>query len=218
MKNMGLTDLVLINPKSFPHDEAYTRSSNARDILDNARVVSSMAEALTGCTLAAALTSRRRELAPALITPRAAAAKLVGEAQHSHVALVFGNETNGLSIDEVQLCNVMVTIPTNPHYSSLNVAQAVQILTYECRMAVTDSIENVAEHHPLASHEENEHFFAHLEQTLREIGFLKPHRPKRLMPRLRRLFGRATLEKEEVDILRGLLRAVQTRSATHELE
>lgn len=210
MKNMGLTELYLVNPKSYPDAEATARASGAVDLLERAHVVSSLEEALVGTTIAAALTSRRRELGPELLDARAGAVALTQEARESDVALVFGNETNGLSIDEVRLCNLLVTIPTNPHYSSLNLAQAVQVLTYECRMAVNQSLDNVAEHYPLAGFEDVERFYADLESTLVEIGFLNPRHPKRLMPRLKRLFGRKQLEKEEVDILRGLLKAARS--------
>ncbi|MCB6182523.1 RNA methyltransferase [Leeia sp. TBRC 13508] len=218
MKNMGLSKLYLVNPKHFPDEEATTRASGAADVLENAIVVDSLAKALEGTVVAAALTSRRRELGPELMDARRCAAHLCDLAQTEEVALVFGNETNGLSIEEVSLCNLLVTIPTNPVYSSLNLAQAVQVLTYECRMAINTSVENVVERHQLATHEEIELFYQHLEQSLIEVGFLNPANPKRLMPRLRRLFGRKQLEKEEVDILRGMIKVMQKGKGKNGLE
>lgn len=219
MKNMGLSQLVLVNPKQYPDDEATARASGAVDVLEQAQVVDSLQAGLQGATIVAALTSRRRELGPELVDAREAAQRLTAASRRGEtVALVFGNETNGLSIDELQQCNLLVTIPTNPHYSSLNLAQAVQVLTYECRMAVNRSLANVEEHHPLASHEAVEQFYQHLEAALIEIGFLNPKHPKRLMPRLRRLFGRKQLEKEEVDILRGIVRAMREGKGTDGLE
>ncbi|WP_018149839.1 RNA methyltransferase [Leeia oryzae] len=218
MKNMGLTKLYLVNPKHFPNEEATARASGAVDVLENAIVVDSLAKALEGTVVAAALTSRRRELGPELMDARRCAQHLCGIAQDQEVALVFGNETNGLSIDEVALCNLLVTIPTNPHYSSLNLAQAVQVLTYECRMAINTSLENVVETHQMASFEEMEMFYTHLEAALIDIGFLNPNNPKKLMPRLRRLFGRKQLEKEEVDILRGVVKVMHKGKGKHGLE
>ncbi|GHD70038.1 RNA methyltransferase [Jeongeupia chitinilytica] len=208
MKTMGLTRLYLVNPKEFPSEVAVSLASNAHDLLDNAVVVGSMAEALAGTTLQVAMTARRRELAQPLQTPRQLVPELIAEAQHGgEIALVFGTEMSGLTIDEVQLCNRRVTIPTNPDYSSLNLAQAVQVLCYELRASLLDDVSYLEEQRTLASHEYIELFYRHLEETLTTIGFLRPKAPKRLMPRLRRMYQRIGLEQEEVDILRGILRA-----------
>lgn len=208
MKTMGFRHLYLVNPKEYPSEVARSMASNADDVLDGAIVVGSLEEALAGTSLQVAMTARRRELTQPLQTPRQLVPELIAHAKSdAQIALVFGTEMSGLTIDEVRLCNRMVTIPTNPDYSSLNLSQAVQVLCYELRASVLDDVSYLAEPHKLASHEYTELFFKHLEETLIEIGFLKPAHPKRLMPRLRRLFQRTGLEQEEVDILRGILRA-----------
>jgi tRNA/rRNA methyltransferase len=211
MKTMGINKLYLINPKEFPSDTATALASNADDVLNTATVVSSMEEALAGTTLQIALTARRRELAHPLQTPRQLAPEIIQTIQAGHdIALVFGTEMSGLTIDEVLLCNRMATIPTNPDYSSLNLAQAVQVFAYEIFATLADDVSYLAESRDSATHDALEHFFTHLEETLTTIGFLKPDAPKRLMPRMRRMFTRANLEREEVDILRGWLRATTT--------
>ncbi|QLG87741.1 RNA methyltransferase [Chitinibacter bivalviorum] len=212
MKTMGLTELYLINPKEFPSEVATALASSADDILQNAKVVSSMAEALAGTTMQVALTARRRELSQPLQTPRQIAPSIIRSARAGQeIALVFGAETSGLTIDELSMCSDRVTIPTNPHYSSLNLSQAVQVLTYELRTSCFEAdwvdVQHLEEERDPATHEAMERFFEHLEEVMLKIGFLRPHAPKRLMPRLRRLFIRAELEREEVDILRGILKA-----------
>ncbi|HEY9100730.1 RNA methyltransferase [Chitinimonas sp.] len=208
MKTMGLSRLYLVNPKRFPDPEATTLASRADDILENAVVVSSLEEALAGCTQTVATCPRVHELSVPRHNPRQIAPILVERAaQGEEVALVFGTEMSGLSNEEVRSCNRLVTIPTNPDYSSLNLAQAVQILAYELRCAVDDDISHLEEKPQLAAHDDIERFYVHLEQTLVGLHFLNPDNPKRLMPRLRRMFGRIQLEKLEVDILRGVLNA-----------
>jgi tRNA/rRNA methyltransferase len=208
MKTMGINQLYLINPKTFPSETATALASNADDVLNTAIVVASMEEALVGTTLQIALTARRRDLAHPLQTPRQLAPEIIQTIQSGQdIALVFGTEMSGLTIDEVLLCNRMATIPTNPDYSSLNLAQAVQVFGYEIRASMQDDVSYLTESRDSATHDAMEHFFNHLEETLTTIGFLKPDAPKRLMPRMRRMFTRANLEREEVDILRGWLRA-----------
>jgi len=207
MKTMGLSRLVLVNPKRFPDAQADAMATGAADLLASARVVDSLAAALEGTVSATALTGRRRELATEPLWARAAAADLVATAAQGEVALVFGNETAGLSNEEVALCRRWALIPTNPDYRSLNLAQAVQILAYELRLAALDPgpPPMVSEAGEPASHEEVEALVAHLERAAVASGFLDPAKPKRLMPRMRRMFSRAGLEKEEVNILRGML-------------
>ncbi|GAA5785077.1 RNA methyltransferase [Chitiniphilus shinanonensis] len=208
MKTMGITRLYLVNPKEFPSPVATSLASSADDVLQSAIVVESLGEALAGTTVQVAMTARRRELVQPLGTPRQLAPELLAEARGGgEVALVFGTEMSGLTIEEVRQCNRLVTIPTNPDYSSLNLSQAVQVLTYELFSCLSDDVSHLEEHPKYASHEHVELFLEHLESTLLTIGFLKPYAPKRLMPRLRRLFQRTRLEQEEVDILRGILRA-----------
>lgn len=208
MKTMGLSQLFLVNPKKFPHPEAEAMASGATDVLDGAQVCASLEQALAGCGLVIGLSARKRELSHELITARAAAQQVMQVAGSEQVALVFGTEMSGLSNAELIRCQQLAMIPANPEYSSLNLAAAVQVLAYELRQA--GLIETLPENSsfPPATHDEIEGFYAHLEKTLVDIGFLDPAMPKRLMPRLRRLFARARLEKEEVNILRGILKSI----------
>lgn len=211
MKTMGVSRLHLVNPRAFPHPDAAARASGAADVLERAVVCGSLAEALHGTVLAAALTARRRELAAPMRWPRDAAAELVAGAGQGDVALVFGTEMFGLSNEEVALCQLPVMIPANLDYSSLNLAAAVQILCYELRLAAIESQPApVGEFEP-ARFEDVERFYAHLEKAMTVSGFLDPDNPKRLMPRLRRLFSRTRLEKEEVNILRGMLKSFEKK-------
>lgn len=222
MKTMGLTQLVLVAPGSFPHDIATARASGAIDILTQAQVCDSLAEALADCALVAGMTARRRDLAVPFMWARDAAGELVtasrrleaavGEVNsRPQVALLFGNETAGLSNLELSHCQLGVTIPANPDYSSLNLGAAVQLMSYELRLAALQ----LAQAPPLlecpqpATGAELEGLYAHWEQVAMATGFLDPRQPKRLMPRLRRLFGRARLEHEEVSILRGFLTTIE---------
>lgn len=206
MKTMGLTQLYLVKPCADPDGVGRARSSNARDVLEGAVVCASLAEALEGTVLAAAMTARMRELAPPPKWAREAAPEMVAAAAHGPVALVFGNETAGLSNEEVALCRLPVMIPTNPDYSSLNLGAAVQVMGYELRLAALDPGRPPAPENPPATAEEIRNFYAHLEAAVTQSGFLDPAHPKRLMPRLRRLFDRIDLERDEVSLLRGMLK------------
>ncbi len=209
IKTMGFTQLVLVNPRiegAVRHEEAVAFASGAQDVLENARVVGSLDEALAGCNFVAAMSARLREFSPPRRLPRELAAQLATETG-LQAALVFGNERFGLSNEHVEKCNALLTVPANPAYSSLNLAQAVQILAYECRVAeLGEGLPPTAIgfQGALASTEQVEGMFAHLEQALVAIDFLDPQQPKKLMPRLRRLFARAAMETEEVNILRGI--------------
>lgn len=217
MKTMGFSELVLVNPRSAAvagHEEAIAFASGAQDILAGARIAGSIEEALAGCNFAAALSARLREFSPPVVSPRALAAQLI-DAADVRAALVFGNERYGLPNEAVAKCNVLINIPANPDYSSLNLAQAVQVLAYECRMA---SIEgeagddtNIGFRGTPADVAQVEGMYVHLEQALVAIGFLDPDNPKKLMPRLKRLFSRTQLETEEVNILRGIANQILRR-------
>lgn len=209
MKTMGLSRLHLVEPADFPSGEARARSSNALDVLEGAVVCSSLEEALSGTVLAVAMTARRRELAAPLRWARQGAAEIVAATAAGEVALVFGNESAGLTNEELALCRIPVMIPTNPEYSSLNLGAAVQVMCYELRLAALDPGNAQPPEYEPAPFEEIQRFYAHLEEALTESGFLDPAHPKRLLPRLRRLFDRAGLEKEEVSILRGMLKTFQ---------
>jgi tRNA/rRNA methyltransferase len=209
MKTMGLTQLVLVQPRHFPHPEAQAMASRATDILDGAQVCATLDEALAGTVYAAACTARGRDLSHVVLSPREGAARMIEEARHGPVALVMGPEKYGLTMQEVNACSVIVNIPANPDYSSLNLASAVQVLAYELRLAAMQQALPAQKTYPPAAHEDMELLYAHLEQTMVDIGFLDPAEPKRLMQRMRRLFARARVEREELNILRGVLAAAQ---------
>lgn len=215
MKTMGLSQLVLVAPRRFPDDEATARASGAADVLAQARVCATLEEALAGTLLVAGMTARRRDLAAPFHWAREGAAKLIagmhtaqGQGDYD-VALLFGNETAGLSNDELAHCHLGIMIPANPDYSSLNLGAAVQLMSYELRLAAAAPGEPPCGESLPASHDEVEGLHAHLERVAIATGFLDPAQPKRLMPRLRRLFARARLEHEEVSILRGFLSTIE---------
>ena len=213
MKTMGLSRLYLVNPKVFPHEDARAMASGAADLLESAVVTDSLDAALAGTVMAVAATSRHRDLSHELLTCRQACQRVPEYTAHGDVALVFGTERTGLTIAEVGKCQLIATIPANDVYASLNLAQAVQVFTYELRIACTAIKEAApAPEATLAGHEDIERFYAHLEQVLYDTGFLNPAQPGRLMQRMRRLFARSRLEKDEVSILRGILRAMQEKA------
>lgn len=208
MKTMGLNRLYLVEPQRFPHADADALACDARDLLENARVCASLDEALTGSVIAAGLTARRRDLQNPCLDVREAARRLVEIAATQEVALLFGNEAHGLSNEELNRCQYVISIPTDSAYTSLNVASAVQIMTYELRMATLNAAPITSEAVALAPLEDIEFFYARLEETLKRIQFLDPDHPKRLMPRIRRMFARTQLEKEEFSILMGILKQI----------
>ncbi|MBS1158730.1 MAG: methyltransferase TrmH, group 1 [Proteobacteria bacterium] len=218
MKTMGLSRLYLVTPKQFPDAEADTRATGAVDVLRAATVTATLDEALAGTVFAVALSARQRDLGPAIGAPRETVARLLAEAGLGEVALVFGNETVGLSNEEIFHCQAAVTIPTNPDFSSLNLGSAVQVLSYECRMAAFGEKPPVVAPGvtpfvaPPATNDEVEGLYGHLEAVMTATGFYNPEQPGRLLPKLRRLFGRVRLERDEVNILRGVLASTQVRT------
>ena len=216
MKNMGLSDLALVNPRHFPHEEATARASGATDVLDNAVVVSTLADALEDCVYVAGASARARAIAWPTVQPRECAERLVSESAHGKVAAVFGPEKSGLENEDLDLCHALLTIPTDPSFSSLNLAMAVQVLTYELRVAgKLDEVPPFATEAPPATGEEMQHFYEHLEKVLREVQFLDPDNPRHLMRRMRRLFVRIRPDKNEVNILRGFLTAIERSRETN---
>ncbi|WP_430708817.1 RNA methyltransferase [Ralstonia edaphi] len=229
LKTMGFGEpgsFVLVRPREADaqrHADAVAMASGADDVLAAARVVDDIGEALAGASLTIALTARPREFGPRRIGPRAAAEEVAAllAAPDATVAFVFGNERFGLPNEVVERCHVVTHIPANPAYASLNLSQAVQLIAYEVRMALLagtgtgdtrmDGVGFVGEP---ATAEQIDGMFEHLEQGLVEIGFLDPAQPKKLMPRLRRLFARTQLETEEVNILRGIAKRMLGRRAT----
>ncbi|MDB5810980.1 MAG: methyltransferase TrmH [Betaproteobacteria bacterium] len=209
MKTMGLDALYLVNPRKFPHADADARASGALDVLQNARICTTLADAIGDCVLAVATSSRQRELRHEMMSARQAASAMIESAAAHPVALVFGNETSGLSSEEAGLCNLWAYVPANPEYASLNLAAAVQIFAYELRMAAVDAVHSPAPEFDAATNEQVEQVYRHFEETMIATGFLDPANPKRLLPRLRRMLARARLESDEVNILRGFLKTVR---------
>jgi tRNA/rRNA methyltransferase len=213
IKTMGFGELVLVAPKCgnpLADPEAVAFASGALDVLENARIVGSIGEALDGCNFAAAVSARLREFSPPVWAPREFAGHVAG--QDVNAALILGNERFGLPNQIVEQCNVLINIPANPDYSSLNLAQAAQVLAYECRLAATQGLAAAASgigfQGDAASLAQIDGMYAHLEEALVAIDFLDADNPKKLMPRLKRLFSRTQLETEEVNILRGIARQI----------
>lgn len=228
MKTMGISRLVLVEPKLFPSPEAEALSSGATDILDNAEVVQTLDEAIQGCRLVIGTSARSRHIPWPLLNPREAAAQARKELTSAateddatatqDVAFVFGREDRGLTNEELHKCHYHVHIPTNPDFSSLNLAAAVQVISYELRGAWLASQEEINEVAPAwgvdwdikaANADDVERMFVHLEKVLVDIEFLDPENPRQLMSRLRRLFLRSRLDDLEVNVLRGILAAAE---------
>lgn len=219
MKTMGLSRLSLVTPERFPDDEAYRRASGARDLIDAVGLHPDLDAAVAGCVLVVAVAARPRDHAPVSMPPRMLMPRLLDLAAQGDVAMVFGNETNGLSRADVNRCDFLVRIPTGGEYASLNLGAAVQVLCYELRMAALEaagadgSRPDDALDSPLATHEQVGQLLAHAERTLVALDFLVPDRPSRLMERIARLARKARLEQEEVNILRGVLAAAEAAQA-----
>jgi tRNA/rRNA methyltransferase len=209
MRTMGLHDLYLINPQRFPGPEATAMAAGADAALAKAKVCTDLQQALAGTCFVVGLTARKRDLSHAMVTLRQAAYQLIAEAVNGKVGVLFGTEMSGLSNAELDRCHLLANIPADETFSSLNLAAAVQVTCYELRQAAFSSQSSPKPTFPLAEFEQVEGFYNHLEEVMYETEFLDPAQPKRLMRRLRRLFARARLEKEEVNILRGILHAVR---------
>ena len=215
MKNMGLFRLCLAAPVEFPHREATWRAVQATDVLDRAVVTRDLAEAVADCTLVIGTSARERRIQVPQLSPRKLGELCLATGPREQIALVFGREDSGLSNEELRLCHWHVHVETSAAYPSLNLAAAVQLLCYELRMAALASADDTPTQdwdEPLATVEGVERFYAHLEETLTDIGFLNPAAPRQLMTRLRRLFGRIRLDQMELNILRGMLTEIQKRS------
>ncbi|HTJ96030.1 MAG TPA: RNA methyltransferase [Rhodocyclaceae bacterium] len=213
MKTMGLSRLYLVAPKYLPEEQATAMASGADDVLAAATVCASLEDALAGTVMAVAMTARRRDLSAPIAWIREAAAEAVSMTAQGEVALVFGNETAGLTNEETALCQRLAMIPANIEYSSLNLAAAVQVASYELQLAGLEigAPPPVNDAGLPATHDEVEGLIGHLEAASITSGFLDPKAPKRLMLRMRRLFARAQPEKEEVNILRGMLSALMKK-------
>ena len=232
MKTMGLTKLTLVapnlmqtpmtpeppvfdpaNPQAFKlPEESFILASGAADVLENARICATLEETLADTVLSCALTSRRRELTAELQTPRALTPELLSAAEAGQqTALVFGNETYGLSIEEVQACNRLMTINGNPDYFSLNLAQAVQVVCYEIFSQTDMPMTHLQQEDHAATHEQIKGMVAHMESVMDDIGFFNRRNSERLMRRMQSLFGRANTQTEDIDILRGFFNTVSHR-------
>ena len=222
MKNMGLSELVLVDPERFPDPDAVSRASGADDVLVNARIVATLEEAIADCSLVLGTSARDRRIPWPVLDPRESADKVLDQLEQvadAQIALVFGREDSGLTTDELQRCQYHVHIPSMPDFSSLNLAAAVQVLAYELRMqglqregapTKMHKVETTAVFNEIpATAGDLEQFYQHLEQVLVEIGFHDPQKPRQLMPRLRRLYGRVHLNRMEMNILRGILTETQ---------
>ena len=217
MKVMGLESLWLVAPERFPDAEATMLAASADDVLLNARVVPDVQTAIADCGLVVGTTARGRHLPWRVVEPREAALEIAAAAQSGEVAILFGNERTGLENEHVQQCHTLLTIPTGAAYTSLNLAMAVQVVAYEVCLALRDRTgagAGPARNEgpvPLASAADMEKFYGHLEQVLEEIDFRDRTNSGHLMSRLRRLFQRTILDQNEMNILRGILTAVQGR-------
>lgn len=216
MKNMGLAELYLVEPREYPAPRAVWRAAGARDVLANAKIVGSVDEAIKDCGLVIGTSARERRIPWPLINPRECGDKIWQEAKSHQVALLFGREDRGLTNSELQKCHYHVHIPSNPDYSSLNLATAVQVLSYEIRMASLARKDGKLPEmnewdQPLATADELELFHAHLATTMADLKFYDPDNPKQLLTRMRRLFNRTRMDKMEVSMLRGLLSAAQRK-------
>ena len=209
MKNMGLSQLYLVEPEVFPSEEADARAAGAKDLLDSAIVVDSLEEAIADCQLVIGTSARtQRTFDLPLMDARSAAAQIVGEAEQGQIALVFGRETMGLHNHELQRCNIHVYIPANPDYPVLNVSQAIQLLCYEVYMAAENNCFTPSEQ-PYPRQKEMELFYQHLERVLHTTRFIIPQHQGKVLEKLRRYFNRSRPEKTELNMLRGILTSVE---------
>ena len=214
MKVMGLSNLVLVEPQCELDQQAIAMASGASDILENASIVHCLTEAISDCTLVVGSSARSRTLEWPMLEPRECGEKFVEQALVSPTALVFGRERTGLTNEELQTCHYHVCIPANPEYSSLNLAMAVQTLSYEIRMAY---LEQEKKHYQqieapdFPRHKELEMFFLHLDKVTKDVDFINESQPGKVMNKLRRLFIRARPEAQELNILRGILTAIEKK-------
>jgi TrmH family RNA methyltransferase len=212
MKNMGLAELVLVRPKQFPDAEATARASGAADLLEAARVVRTIGEAVGDCGLVIGTSARPRAANWVVLDPAAAAARAVEAAAGRPVAILFGGERNGLSNEDLAACHALMSVPANPDYESLNLAQAVQIVTWEIRKATGARVRGLPPESPPATGAQMARLREHLTTVLAELGFKDERNVANLVTRIERLLARAVPDEKEVQILRGVLTAVQRAS------
>ena len=212
MRCMDFSDLVLVAPKFFPHPEALSRASGADEVLNRARVYAELKAAVSDSVFVVGTTSRERSIEWPILEPRPAAANIIARAKEGPVSILFGRESSGLTNNEVDMCQLLIRIPTSRHHTSLNLASAVQIIAYELFLCIGDDIETSTQQPVPADSASLDRFYRHLEQTLREIDFIKTsHPPTKLMRKLTRMFNRLQPTSEEISILRGILTAAQSK-------
>lgn len=214
MKTMGLTNLHLVQPKLYPSAEATARASGADDVLANAIVHDNLDSALVGCHQIYGMSARLRHLPVPILDPRQAVNHIQNLPDNAQIAILFGREHSGLSNLELDRCHQLINIPANTEYSSLNLAAAVQVLAYELKMTFDPTIQvgRIGEHRESIDAADLVHLYDHFERALTTIGFLNPDKPRNLMRRLRRLFNRADLDRNELQILHGILRAAESKT------
>jgi tRNA (cytidine32/uridine32-2'-O)-methyltransferase len=219
MKNMGLSRLYLVDPKEHPTYEAFSRAAGADDVLGDAVVTDSLADALKGCVWVAGTSARERTVQWSLYNPRDCADLCLEQSGQGDVAIVFGRERTGLTNEELEMCNGLVHIPTNPEYNSLNVAAAVQVLCYEVRTAFLSNLDSggvktkTQKEDMPATTDQLEGMYQHMYQMMEDISFFGKTNPEVIMRRLKSLFNRAQTTKREVAILRGIFSAAQGKKA-----
>ena len=211
MKTMGFDDLALVAPRHFPDPDAVAMAAGAADVLSRARVTETLEAALADCTLSVGFSARGRDLSHAPLALRDVVPEILSAAQSGVVALVFGNETSGLSNEELLRCQRLAHIPANPAYSSLNLAAAVQVACYELAASAGAHALPASGAGDAATGEDVAGFFAHLESAVHASGYVEPENPGRFMERMRRLFARSGLERTEVRVLRGMLAAFEKK-------
>ena len=230
MKTMGLSQLILVDPIEMPNGQAQALAAGATDVLANAKVVSTLSEAISDCGLVVGTSARSRTLPWPMLEPRNCGEKMVAEANDYPVALVFGRESSGLTNEELQLCHFHVQIPANPDYSSLNLAMAVQTLSYEVRTSYLLSLADASEEQSTGNgsyvgkgsssanneddeaypvSEETERFYQHFEDALKATGFIGDKHPGLVMTKLRRLYNRARPDVKEIKMMRGILASIE---------
>ncbi len=212
MKTMCQDRLYLVSPKIYPSAEATARATGADDVLANATVCEDLKQAVADCDLVIGTTARDRSLSWPVVNP-AQCAEIAIANQSGQTAIVFGRESSGLSNEELELCNYVMKIATNPEYGSLNLASAVQLTCYELfNKSYDEQLSTVSSGDDFATQAQLEQFYHHLEKTMLQTGYLNPDNPKKLMHRMHRLFNRSRLEQSEVNILRGFLSSVEQKS------
>ena len=212
MKNMGIKNLSLVQPKKFPSDVAIYRSKAAKDILENAQVFNNLEEAIFDCELVIGTSARGRKVPWPILNPKQAAEEVSRSSSHHNIAIIFGREDRGLTNEELGLCNLHVNIPTDPDYSSLNLAQAVQILVYEIRQAILGEQEDKNDWDvELANNDQTELLINHMDELMQQVEFYDVDNPRKLLLRVRRFFKRSRIDVMETNIFRGLFATIQKK-------